>query len=674
MTEKIRVALIGNPNVGKTSVFNAITGLRQHVGNWPGVTVEKKTGKAAHKGTELEITDLPGTYSLAAFSKDEIIARDYIIDESPDVVVQVVDATNLERNLYLTTQLMELGPKLVIALNMSDVVQAKGDKIETSKLEDLLEVPVIRTVGSQGEGITSLLEAIVSVANKPKRYDLELTYGKEIEDKIVELKKQLQQDKELVAKYPSRWFSIKLLEGDDNIQEKLALSSVADAVRKKLETMDIERLESQIADKRYRNISTVVSQVCNFSKRKMTSSEMIDRVVTHKALSIPVFLTMLWAAFEITFSFATPFMNIIDMGFGWLAGSVASIITIPWLSSLIADGVIAGVGSVLIFLPNIMLLFFMLALLEDSGYMARAAFIMDKPMSKIGLHGKSFIPMLMGFGCNVPAIMATRTIEDKRDRLVTILITPFSSCGARLPVYVLLAGAFFGKSAGSVIFALYALGIIVAILSAKLLRGTVVRGEASSFIMELPPYRLPTLKNSFMQMWERGLIYLRKAGGIILVGVVTVWLLAAIPAPGAYGTFASEDIYGTTDSLIGYLGKVLDPLVSPLGFDWRIAVALIFGFVAKEIVVGSMGTLYGAGEDEDRLSNILAAGAMSPLAALGLMVFTLLYVPCIACVGVIKRETGSWKWTVFQAVYGTGIAWLFALIIFQVGCRVGFLT
>jgi ferrous iron transport protein B len=674
MTEKIRVALIGNPNVGKTSVFNAITGLRQHVGNWPGVTVEKKTGKAAHKGTELEITDLPGTYSLAAFSKDEIIARDYIIDESPDVVVQVVDATNLERNLYLTTQLMELGPKLVIALNMSDVVQAKGDRIEASKLEDLLEVPVIRTVGSQGEGITNLLEAIVLVANKSKSYDLELTYGKEIEDKIAELQKQLRQDKELVAKYPSRWFSIKLLEGDDNAQEKLAVSSVADTIRKKLETMDIERLESQIADHRYRNISTVVSQVCNFSKRKMTSSEMIDRVVTHKVLSIPVFLTMLWAAFEITFSFATPFMNIIDLGFGWLAGSVASMIAIPWLSSLIADGVIAGVGSVLIFLPNIMLLFFMLALLEDSGYMARAAFIMDKPMSKIGLHGKSFIPMLMGFGCNVPAIMATRTIEDKRDRLVTILITPFSSCGARLPVYVLLAGAFFGKSAGSVIFALYALGIIVAILSAKLLRGTFVKGEASPFIMELPPYRLPTLKNSFMQMWERGLIYLRKAGGIILVGVVTVWLLAAIPAPGTNGVFASEDIYGTTDSLIGYLGKILDPLVSPLGFDWRIAVALIFGFVAKEIVVGSMGTLYGAGEDEERLSEILTAGAMSPLAALGLMVFTLLYVPCIACIGVIKRETGSWKWTAFQAVYGTGIAWLFAFIIYQVGSRIGFLT
>jgi ferrous iron transport protein B len=674
MTENIRVALIGNPNVGKTSVFNAITGLRQHVGNWPGVTVEKKTGKATHKGTELEITDLPGTYSLAAFSKDEIIARDFIIDESPDVVVQVVDATNLERNLYLTTQLMELGSKVVIALNMSDLVKSKGDRVETSKLADLLEVPVVQTVGSQGEGITDLLEAVVSVANRPKSYELELTYGSEIESKVLELQKELQHDKELVAKYPSRWFSIKLLEGDENIQEKLAISSVADAVKNKLDAMDPERLESHIADKRYRSISTIISQVCNFSKRKISRSEMIDRVVTHKFLSIPVFLTMLWAAFEITFSFATPFMNIIDLGFGWLAGSLRNAITIPWLSSLIADGAIAGVGSVLIFLPNIMLLFFMLALLGDSGYMARAAFIMDKPMSKISLHGKSFIPMLMGFGCNVPAIMATRTIEDKHDRLVTILITPFSSCGARLPVYVLLAGAFFGKSAGSVIFAMYALGIFVAILSAKLLRGTVVRGEASPFIMELPPYRLPTLKNSFMQMWERGAIYLRKAGGIILVGVVTVWLLAAIPAPGTGGSFASEDIYGTTDSLIGYLGKLLNPLVSPLGFDWRIAVALIFGFVAKEIVVGSMGTLYGAGEDEGRLSDILTAGAMSPLAALGLMVFTLLYVPCIACIGVIKRETGSWKWTAFQAVYGTGIAWLFAFIIFQVGSRMGFLT
>lgn len=673
MTKKITIALIGNPNVGKTSVFNAVTGLRRHVGNWPGVTVEKKTGKVIHNGTELEITDLPGTYSLAAFSKDEIIARDYIIDERPDVVVQVVDATNLERNLYLTTQLMELGPKLVIALNMSDVVRSRGDQVEANKLKELLEVPVVQTIGSLGEGITNLLDAVISVANRPKSYDLELTYGSEIERNILQLQKELQNDKDLVGKYHPRWFSIKLLEGDDNVLEKLDTSIVADDVRNKLDAMDPERLESRIADIRYRNISTIVSQVCNFSKRKMSNSEMIDRVVTHRLLSIPVFLTMLWAAFEITFSFAIPFMNIIDLGSGWLAGSVASTITIPWLSSLIADGVIAGVGSVLIFLPNIMLLFFMLALLEDSGYMARAAFIMDKPMNKIGLHGKSFIPMLMGFGCNVPAIMATRTIEDKHDRLVTILITPFSSCGARLPVYVLLAGAFFGKSAGSVIFALYAFGIVVAILSAKLLRGTVARGEASPFIMELPPYRLPTLKNSLMQMWERGAIYLRKAGGIILVGVITVWLLAAIPAPGTGGTFASADIYGTTDSLIGYFGKVLDPLVSPLGFDWRIAVALIFGFVAKEIVVGSMGTLYGAGEDEERLSHILAAGAMSPLAALGLMVFTLLYVPCIACIGVIKRETGSWQWTAFQAVYGTGIAWLFAFIIFQTGSRMGFL-
>ncbi|MDI3485861.1 MAG: ferrous iron transport protein, partial [Methanolobus sp.] len=445
-------------------------------------------------------------------------------------------------------------------------------------------------------------------------------------------------------------------------------------IQKILNQTDAETLEAKVADQRYKTIQTMLKQVCNINTCRLTGSDMVDRVVTNKVLGIPIFLSLMWAAFEVTFTFGTPFMNIIDIFFGWMAETATNVIPVPWMASLIGEGMIAGVGSVIIFLPNILLLFFMISLMEDSGYMSRAAFIMDKVMSKFGLHGKSFIPLVMGFGCNVPAIMATRTIEDTRDRLITILIAPFVSCGARLPVYVLLAGAFFGHDAGVVIFGLYALGILVAILSAKLMRSTILQGEDTPFIMELPSYKLPTLKGSLIHMWERGKIYLKKAGTIILIGVVGVWLLASIPAPGSSGTFASEEVYGTTESVIGMIGQILEPLVAPLGFDWKIAVALVFGIVAKEIVVGSMGVLYGVGEDEESLSNILAAGAMTPLAALGLMVFTLLYVPCFACIGVIKRETGSWKWTLFQLVYGTTLAWVFAFVIYQVGTRMGLLA
>ncbi|SFM45276.1 ferrous iron transport protein B [Methanolobus profundi] len=673
MTDKITVALTGNPNVGKTSIFNAITGSKQHVGNWPGVTVERKIGKRVHNDIEMEIVDLPGTYSLTAYSLDEIIARDFIIEEKPDIVVQVIDATNLERNMYLTTQLMELGVKLIIALNMTDLALAKGDSIDSEKMQEFLEVPVISTIGSKGNGIEGLLDAVADELHKTRVTENIFTYDSDIETRGEELEKVLNNDP-YFAHYPSRWFSMKLLEGDENILKKAKESESYPEIEKILNELDADSFEAKIADQRYKTIQTMLRQVCDINTEHLSGSDMVDRVVTNKALGIPIFLSLMWAAFEITFTFATPFMNIIDIFFGWFAETATNLITIPWLSSLVGEGMIAGVGSVLIFLPNILLLFFMLSLMEDSGYMARAAFIMDKIMSKIGLHGKSFIPLVMGFGCNVPAIMATRTIEDTRDRLITILITPFMSCGARLPVYVLLAGAFFGRDAGVVIFSLYALGILVAIVSAKLMRSTILRGEDAPFIMELPSYKIPTLKGSFIHMWERGKIYLKKAGSIILIGVVGVWLLASIPAPGSGGVFASEEVYGTTNSVIGVIGQIIEPLVAPLGFDWRIAVALLFGVVAKEIVVGSMGVLYGAGENEDTLSDILAAGAMTPLAGLGLMVFTLLYAPCFACIGVIKRETGSWKWTLFQLAYGTTLAWTFAFAVYQIGSRIGMLA
>jgi ferrous iron transport protein B len=673
MTKKITVALAGNPNVGKTSIFNAITGSKQHVGNWPGVTVERKIGKRVHNDVRMEIVDLPGTYSLTAYSLDEIIARDFIIEEKPDVVVQVIDATNLERNLYLTTQLMELGAKLIIALNMTDLALAKGDNIDERRMQEFLEVPVISTIGSKGNGIEGLLNAVTKEIHKTRVTENVFTYDDGIEETVDKLGNILETDP-YFAHYPSRWFSLKLLEGDENIIKKAKESDSYSRINNILRENDADVLEAKIADQRYKTIQTMLRQVCNINTSHLSGSDMVDRVVTNKVLGIPIFLSLMWAAFEVTFTFGTPFMNMIDIFFGWLAETAANVIYIPWLASLVGEGMIAGVGSVTIFLPNILLLFFMISLMEDSGYMSRAAFIMDKVMSKFGLHGKSFIPLVMGFGCNVPAIMATRTIEDSRDRLVTILVAPFISCGARLPVYVLLAGAFFGRDAGIVIFGLYALGILVAVLSAKLMRSTVLKGEDTPFIMELPSYKLPTLKGSLIHMWERGKIYIKKAGTIILIGVIGVWLLASIPAPGSSGAFASEEVYGTTESVIGMIGQILEPLVAPLGFDWKIAVALVFGVVAKEIVVGSMGVLYGVGEDEESLSNILAAGAMTPLAALGLMVFTLLYVPCFACIGVIKRETGSWKWTLFQLIYGTSLAWGFAFVIYQGGTRMGLLA
>ncbi|NPE29172.1 ferrous iron transport protein B [Methanococcoides sp. SA1] len=655
--KKITVALTGNPNVGKTTVFNSITGSRQKVGNWAGVTVEKKIGNKKHAGYDLEIVDLPGTYSLTAYSIDEIVARDYVIEEHPDVVVQVVDATNLERNMYLTTQLMELGTRVVIALNMSDLADARGDTINIERMNEFLEIPVVRTSANKREGLNELLDEVIKEALKGKHHEHEVGYGADVENDICRMENVLRNDSELTAEYPIRWLSVKLLEGDENVLTKVENSDTFAEVKSLLSTVDQEEYEATMADKRYESINAILPQVCKKCVKELSSSDLVDKVVTNKYLGIPIFLAMMWGAFEITFSFAAPFMGIIDMFFGWLAGSVAENISTPWLASLLGDGIIAGVGSVLIFVPNIFILFFLLSLLEDSGYMARAAFIMDRLMYAVGLQGKSFIPLLMGFGCNVPAIMGTRTIEDDKDRLITILVTPFMSCGARLPVYILLAGTFFGREAGTIIFGLYVLGIVIAILSAKLIRTTLLKGSPSPFIMELPPYRLPSLKMGLRHMWNKGYLYLRKAGTIILAGVVLVWLLATLP-------FGVE--YGSEASLIGMIGHLLEPLVEPLGFDWKIAVALIFGVVAKEIVLGSLGVLYGTGEDEATLSAaLLADPTFSPAVALGLMVFTLLYVPCMAVIGVVKKETGSWKWTLFLVLYGTVLAWVMALIVFK---------
>jgi ferrous iron transport protein B len=660
--DKITVALAGNPNVGKTSLFNALTGAKQKVGNWPGVTVEKKTGKRVFKGVEISFVDLPGTYSLTAYSLDEIIARDFIIDEKPDVVVHIADSTNLERNLYLTTQLLELGSRVVLALNMSDMAHARGDTIDAKKMGEFLEVPVVKTVASEAKGLDNLLDEIIREAGKGPHHEHELGYGK-CENEIRKIENLLSEDKELSGKYPLRWLSVKLIEGDENALNKITGSSQEDNIRKLLDNIDQEEYEAEIADKRYEFISTMLPQVCTRCVAKFTPSDMIDRVLTNKYLGIPIFLAVMWAAFELTFTFSEPFMDLIDVFFAGLASAVSN--AFPGVvGSLIGNGIIGGMGFVLVFVPPIFILFWLLALLEDSGYLSRAAFIMDRLLYKLGLHGKSFVPLLMGLGCSVPAVMATRTIEDRKDRLISILVTPFVSCGARLPVYVLFAGAFFGKDAGTVIFAMYALGIIVAILSALLFRKLIFKGDPAPFIMELPPYRKPTLKGSLLHMWERGFMYLKKAGTIIVLGALIIWFLASFPEGVEYGSEAS---------FAGMLGKAIEPVFAPLGFDWKIVVALLFGFIAKEIVVGALGVLYGAGEDETALTESLQADPVfTPLSSLGLMVFTLLYVPCVATVAAIKKESGSWKWALFSVVYSTSLAWIAAFIVYNGGKLLGY--
>ncbi|WOX56067.1 MULTISPECIES: ferrous iron transport protein B [unclassified Methanoculleus] len=653
MTREIRIALTGNPNVGKTTLFNELTGSRQHVGNWPGVTVEKKTGRISRNGYEIEVVDLPGTYSLTAYSADEIVARNFLLDEKPDAVIQVVDATNLERNLYLTTQLTELGVPVVIALNMADMAEAQGDTIDRTRLSEFLEVPVVRTVGTRGEGLDDLIEAAIREAKTSPHHEHTIGYGGDVEAKIAALVDALSADKSLAKRYPLRWLAVKLLEGDENVLARVREGPASARVQSILSSIDSDEYEAVMADKRYEAIAAILPQVHRTDIKGATFSDMVDRVVTNRYLGIPIFLALMWGAFELTFTVAAPFATAIEVLFAWLAEVSVTSLEPAWLGSLIGDGIIGGVGAVLVFLPNIFILFLILALLEDSGYLARAAFIMDRPLYAIGLPGKAFIPMLIGFGCNVPAIMATRSIESEKDRLLTILVNPFMSCSARLPVYVLFAGAFFGAQAGGVMFFLYVLGIVVAIASAKLFRSTILPGEVSPFVMEMPPYRIPTAMTSLIHMWGRGSMYLRKAGTIILLGAMVVWALASFP----YGVE-----YGSAESFAGMLGHLIEPLVAPLGFDWKVAVALIFGFLAKEVVVGSLGVLYGTGE-ETLSEALLVDPGLSSATALALMVFVLLYMPCVAALGVIKKETGSWKWTGFVVAYGIVVAWVLAFVV-----------
>jgi ferrous iron transport protein B len=710
--ETITVALAGNPNSGKTTIFNHITGTRQHVGNWPGVTVEKKEGLIQHNGHRLRVVDLPGTYSLTAYSVEEIVARHFLVDDKPDVVVDIVDASNLERNLYLATQLIELGVKLILALNMADVAESRGHHIAADRLGTLLGVPVVFTVGTKNQGIKELLDKVVEVAEDRDTVSrhIHIAYGHELEKEIKKIQDIIWQDPSIGRRYSTRWLAVKLLENDGAVKEGVGafggiggrILAQAEVGRARLAQIYQDDTEMVLTDQRYGFISGALKEVLRVSaESKFDLSRQVDLLLTNRLLGFPIFIFFIWAMFQLTFTVGAYPMAWLDAGVGWLGGLTARVSPPGLLRDLVVDGVIAGVGSVIIFLPNILLLFFCIALFEDTGYLARAAFIMDRVMHLIGLHGKSFIPLLMGFGCNAPAIMAARTLESERDRILTILINPLMSCSARLPVYVLLAGTFFGASAGNVIFSIYVLGIALAVAMGKLFRLTLFRGESAPFVMELPPYRVPTLKSLLIHMWDRSVIFLRKMGGVILVGSMVVWFLGAFPrhpaAPAlepvgrsqtaltpssaelssaglrsGHEMGASErEKFRLERSYLGRLGRVIQPIFAPLGFDWQTSVAVLSGFVAKEIVVSTLGVLYATGSDgndeNEALRRALRASGMTPLAAYALMAFVLTYVPCLATVGAIRRETNSWKWTGFSIAYTLTLAWVVAFVIYQGG-------
>lgn len=663
--KKIVIALAGNPNSGKTTVFNNLTGARQKVGNWPGVTVEKKEGEFEYQGVKIKVVDLPGTYSLTAYSIDERIARDFLIKENPDVVVPIVDASNIERNLYLVAELLELGANVVVDLNMMDLVQGKGWEMDITGLSQVLSVPIVPTIANKKQGMELLKKTILEAARKGTS-PLKIDYGKDIENAISELVQAIVQQKEAANKFAPRWLAIKLLEKDPQIADWLLnlagehkILNMAHEAATYLQKLLGEDLEVYLIERRYGFLSGLTREFVKKRaaiEERLSMSDRVDRVMLNRWFGIPIFLFFMWLTFKLVFTIGSPFADYIDSLFGWLGEVVKHLLGEGWLTSLVSDGIVSGVGSVLVFLPNIMILFLAIGFMEDSGYMARAAFVMDRFMHALGLHGKSFIPMVLGLGCNIPGIMATRTLESRKDRILTILINPFMSCSARLPIYVLFAGVFFPKHAGWVIFSMYVLGIVVAIATGRLFKSLFFKGEVAPLIMELPPYRMPTLKGVLIHTWARSSAFVKKAGTIILAGVVLVWFLSSMPSGVKY---ASEDTW------IGHLGHFMAPIFKPAGFPfWQAAVALVFGILAKETVVGTMGTLYGVGEE--RLGAAIAH-QFTPLSAVSFMVMSLLYIPCIASIGIIKGETNSWRWTGLAVGYSLLIGWFMAVLFYQFG-------
>lgn len=664
--KEITIALIGNPNVGKTVLFNALTGAKQHVGNWPGVTVEKKEGEFEHMSVKVHVVDLPGVYSLSAQSIDEKIARDYIIRESPDLIVDIVDASNLERNLYLLLQLVEIHPKVIVALNMMDEAKKRGYKIDVKKLESFLGVPIVPTIAIKNVGIDTLKDKIVKYAFSPPRRRIEIGYGKLVEKAILQIESELKKRGEKCLSCPfsnlclksdreRRWVATRLLEGDEEV-EKNVDKNVLNFARRVRENLSkkIGDISAYMAEKRYEIIGEVVHQ-CVKGEIKETLTDKIDRVVLSRAFGIPIFIIIMWMAFKITFDLASPFVDAVDVLFGYLSDFINNSISDPTIASLLADGIVGGLGSILVFVPNIFMMFFVLSLLEDSGYLSRAAFLMDKIMYKIGLQGKSFIPLLLGFGCNVPAIMATRTIEDEKDRIITILVNPLITCSARLPVYVLFASVFFPGIEANIIVSMYLLSILLAVLIAFLLRKFLFKGKASPFIMEMPPYRFPTLKSTSIHMWNRGVHFIKKAGTIIFLGSIVVWALSYYPSGNV------------EDSYIAILGRYLQPIFSPLGWSWKAVAALFFGFIAKEIVVSTFGILYGVEEEKLVSENSPLFSEFSSASAYAYMAFVLIYTPCLATLATIWQETGKFRWVIFTIVYEIVLAYSIALLISLIG-------
>lgn len=676
----IRVALVGNPNCGKTSLFNIASGSHEHVGNYSGVTVDAKEGRFEYKGYKFILIDLPGTYSLSAYSPEELFVREHLIKELPDVVVNVVDATNLERNLYLSSQLIDMDLRVVMALNMFDEFSQKKDKLDIKMLGTLLGMPIVPTVSKTGKGINELFDSIIDIyenIHTKRARHIHIHHGVEVEKSIEKVQHLIRQNEGIRQKYSTRYLAIKYLENDKEIAKEVELFENRDEIiaaryqeDKRIERLIGSNLESAIVDAKYAFIQGALKETYKPSSEtpKKTLTDRIDSIITNKWLAFPIFILILYVMFEATFKLGEYPMMWIE----WLVEKFALFIstTMPegLFKDLIVDGIIGGVGSVLVFLPNILILYMFISLLEDSGYMARAAFIMDKLMHRMGLHGKSFIPMIMGFGCNVPAIMATRMIENRKSRLVTILIIPLMSCAGRLPIYILLAGAFFPSYGSLVMLGIYGLGILLAIFSAKVI-SRFMKEDDLPFVMELPPYRVPTSKSIFRHTWEKGKQYLQKMGGIILVASLIIWSLGYFPRQQEGQTTAQQQ----EQSYIGTIGKAIEPALEPLGFDWKMGVGILSGIAAKELVVSTMGVLYNidqeqldSGSGETMLQKALQQ-ASTPAAALAFMVFVLLYFPCIATFIAIKQEGGGWKWAIFSAIYTIILAWVAAFAVYQIG-------
>ncbi|HZH74278.1 MAG TPA: ferrous iron transport protein B [Mariniphaga sp.] len=713
----INIALVGNPNCGKTTLFNYISKSKEKVGNYSGVTIDIKKATFQTKNYTFNFFDLPGTYSLTAYTPEEIFVRRFIYEQTPDIVINVIDSTNLERNLFLTTQLIDMDVKIVGALNMYDDLERKKIKFKFDELSELLGIPFIPTISSKGIGLDNLIDKVIEVyegKDKISRH-IHINYGKEIEDSILKISQKVKINNSLADVISTRFLSIKLLEKDPHIHELLSehlnyneIKKITDHEIKKIESLKSENSETVITDAKYGFITGALKETFINPLRKLRSgSEKIDDILTHKYLGFPIFVAILFIMFYSTFNLGTYPMDLIDAGIVALGDLISDMMPDGMLKDLLVKGILNGAGSVLVFLPNILILFFFISLLEESGYMARAAFIMDNIMHRFGLHGRSFIPLIMGFGCNVPAIMATRSMRNRGHRLLTMMIIPFMSCSARLPVYILIISAFFQKHEALILIGIYAVGIIFAFITARILNLVVFKKKETPFVMELPSYRMPTFRNIFYHMWDKTQHYLKKIGTVILLGVIIIWALEYFPRESdKTAKFKTEveaveqnsslnltlkeelitDIKHEMEadrlinSYLGRVGKGIEPVMRPLGFDWKMSISLLAGLPAKEIVVSTMGVIYQTGDDEstvnlqNRLRNeVHQSGEKAGMsvftipAALSFLVFILLYFPCVGVVATIKNESGSWKWAAFVVVYTTALAWIMAFLVYNIG-------